>query len=306
MNELLLHRIKSILMKVIRLRVQFVFLLSFLCCFNQVNGQLIKVALTKSSPNYINWIKQGDSSIILIDLDNLNPAEAIQRLHKCAGLVLTGGGDINPSLYNNDDKDKVCRDIDKNRDKLEKTMVNEALAMKMPILGICRGEQMLNVVLGGTLITDIPSYIKSKSQVNNLSTNKVNAGIETINAVDDHEKKKTRIVIHQSDDYLRCYHSIRLDKTAFLYDIIGADTGFVTSNHHQAILKLAKGLKVNAESPDSIIEGIEWKDTRGKSFMVGVQWHPERMDLSNPFSGKLLQSFLTEVRNYALIMKNVK
>jgi putative glutamine amidotransferase len=84
-----------------------------------------------------------------------------------------------------------------------------------------------------------------------------------------------------------------------LKSILGSDTGFVTSNHHQAILRLGKGLKINAQSPDGIIEGIEWKNSQGKSFMLGVQWHPERMDPSNAFSGKLLQRFLAEARIYA-------
>jgi putative glutamine amidotransferase len=293
-------------MKKIHCMVLIVFVLPFFFCSNQTNGQPVKVALTKSSPNYIDWITRGDSSIILINLDNLKLAEAIQKLHECAGLVLTGGGDIDPSLYKNEDDNKVCRDIDQNRDKLEKAMINEALAMKMPILGICRGEQMLNVVLGGTLITDIPSYIRSKGQVNNLPPGKVNTGMETAVPLDPAVITKPGDVVHQCDDYLQCYHSVRLDASSYLHIIIGVDTGVVTSNHHQAVLKLGKGLKQDAQAADSIIEGIEWKDPGEKSFMVGVQWHPERMDFSNPFSGKLLQKFLAETKKYALISPILK
>jgi putative glutamine amidotransferase len=255
----------------------FCFLIPFLFSFTPVKENPIKVALTKASPNYINWIKKGDSSIIMVDLNNLKPMEAIQKLHDCAGLVLTGGGDIDPSLYQNADNEKECKDIDRNRDILEKAMIDEALILKIPILGICRGEQMLNVFSGGSLITDIPSYMKLKNQV-----------------------------IHQCEDYLHCYHTVRLDSKSLLRSIIGFDTGFVTSNHHQAIQRLGNGLKKNAESPDGIIEGIEWNDAKGKSFMVGVQWHPERMDISNAFSGKLLQGFLAEAQKYASKMKNVK
>jgi putative glutamine amidotransferase len=293
-------------MKLTSYRALIVFLLSFLFSYTQINGQPFKVALTRSSPNYISWLTQGDSSIILIDLNNLNPAEAIQKLHECAALVLTGGGDIDPSLYNNDDKNKVCQDIDKNRDILEKAVIIEALALKMPILGICRGEQMLNVALGGTLITDIPSYLKSKSQVSNPSANGANTSMETAVTVDLEGKKEPGVVIHQCDDYVHCYHSIRLDPASYLHDIIGSETGVVTSNHHQAVLTLGNGMKINAQSSDGIIEGIEWKDAREKSFMVGVQWHPERMDLSNPFSGKLLQKFIEETKKYALKLQNVK
>ena len=281
------------------------FLIFFLFSFTPDKDKPFKVALTKASPNYINWIIKGDSSIKIVDLNNLKQAEAIQKLHECDALVLTGGGDIDPSLYKNEDINKVCRDIDQNRDKLERAMINEALTLKMPILGICRGEQMLNVVLGGTLIPDIPSYIKSKSQINNLSPGRVNTGMETAIALQP-DKMNESAVVHQCDDYINCYHKVRLDPASFLHSIIGSDTGSVTSNHHQAVLTLGEGLKKNAQSADSIIEGIEWKDTIEKSFMVGVQWHPERMDLSNPFSGKLLQKFLTEAKKYALKPQDVK
>jgi putative glutamine amidotransferase len=93
---------------------------------------------------------------------------------------------------------------------------------------------------------------------------------------------------------------------SLLRSIIGFDTGFVTTNHHQAIQTLGNGLKKNAQSADSIIEGIEWNDAREKSFMVGVQWHPERMDTSNAFSGKLLHRFLAEVKKYAATLQKVK
>jgi putative glutamine amidotransferase len=292
-------------MKKIHYRFLIVFFLPFLFCVDQISGQPVIVALTKSSPNYINWINHGDSSIILINLENLKLAEAVQKLHECAGLVLTGGGDIDPSLYNKEDNNQVCQDIDRNRDRLEKTMINEALAMKMPILGICRGEQMLNVVLGGTLITDIPTYLKSKSQVTTLSPKGVNTGMETAVAFQP-DKMNESEVIHRSDNYINCYHKVRLAPGSFLLSIIGSDTGTVTSNHHQAVLTLGAGLRINAQAPDSIIEGIEWKNAAERSFMIGVQWHPERMDLSNPFSGKLLQKFLAEAKKFALTIQNEK
>ena len=279
------------------------FLFPFIFSFTPDKEKPLKIALTKASPNYINWIAKGDPSIIIVDLDNLKPADAIQKLHECAALVLTGGGDIDPSLYKNAGKNEDCKDIDVNRDKLEKAMIDEALTLKMPILGICRGEQMLNVTLGGSLITDIPSFKKFKKKL----TNGGNTILEQAIAVDlDNGKKEPAEVIHQCDDYLHCYHAVRLESTSLLRSIIGFDTGFVTTNHHQAILTLGNGLKENAQSADGITEGIEWKDTRGKSFMLGVQWHPERMDISNAFSGKLLQRFLAEAKKYASKLKNMK
>lgn len=279
------------------------FLFPFIFSFTPDKEKPLKIALTKASPNYINWIAKGDPSIIIVDLDNLKPADAIQKLHECAALVLTGGGDIDPSLYKNAGKNEDCKDIDVNRDKLEKAMIDEALTLKMPILGICRGEQMLNVTLGGSLITDIPSFKKFKKKL----TNGGNTILEQAIAIDlDNGKKEPAEVIHQCDDYLHCYHAVRLESTSLLRSIIGFDTGFVTTNHHQAILMLGNGLKKNAQAADSITEGIEWNDTRGKSFMLGVQWHPERMDISNAFSGKLLQRFLAEAKKYASKLKNMK
>lgn len=283
------------------------FLIPFLFSFTPDKEKPLKIALTKASPNYINWIIKGDSSIIVVDLNNMNPADAIQKLHDCAALVLTGGGDVDPSLYKNAGNKEDFKDIDGNRDKLEKAMIGEALTLNMPILGICRGEQMLNVVLGGTLITDIPSFKKLKSQEKNSLPNGGNTGMEKAIEVDlGIGTKEPTEVIHQCDDYLHCYHTVKLESTSMLRSIIGSDTGSVTTNHHQAILTLGDGLKKNAQSADSITEGIEWNDTRGKSFMLGVQWHPERMDISSAFSGKLLQRFLAEAKKYASTLQKVK
>jgi len=281
------------------------FLIPFIS-FTQVKEN-IRVALTKASPNYIEWIKKGDSSIVVIDLSNLKQSEALKRLNDCSALVITGGGDIDPALYGDDVSRAICKDIDQNRDNLERAMLTEALALKMPVLGICRGEQMINVAFGGSLIPDIPIYMRAKSQIKSSSVGNVSTGMETIVEVDlgDGKNEKSK-VIHQCEDYLNCFHQVRLVSNSILRSITGVDTSTVTTNHHQAILKLGKGLKMNAQSADSLIEGIEWKDPEGKSFLIGVQWHPERMDLSNSFSGRLLQRFLAETRKYVVIPQNVK
>ncbi len=263
------------------------------------NEKPVKIALSKSSPNYVNWINKGDSSIIVIDLNNMKPEEARRKLHECSGLILTGGGDIDPSLYKEEGNRGNCTDIDGNRDLLEKTMIDEALALRMPILGICRGEQMLNVYSGGSLITDIPSFMKLKYQENNPSPVSLMRAEKTVLADQETVKKDMTEVTHQCVDYLHCFHPVRLESSSMLRSIIGVDTGTVTSNHHQSILKVGKDLKLNAQSADGIIEGIEWKDPNGKSFMIGVQWHPERMDTANAFSGKILQRFLAEAKKFA-------
>ena len=270
-------------MKTTHCWILFLFLIPIILSFTPVQDKPVKIALSKSSPNYVNWIVKGDPTAVIIDLSVFKPDEAMKELQECSALLLTGGGDIDPSMYKDTRERKVCTDIDTKRDKLEKTAICEALSLKMPILGICRGEQMLNVVLGGTLIPDIPSYMRIK------------------------EKEKPVVAInHQCEDYLHCFHKVTVDPASFLHAITGSDTGSVTSNHHQAIANVGKGLIISAKSPDGINEAIEWKEPKGKSFLIGVQWHPERMDLSSNLSGKLLEKFLAEAKRYSIKNQKVK
>jgi putative glutamine amidotransferase len=275
--------------------------------FAQAGEKPLKVALSKASPNYISWIGKGDPSIVVIDLSKMKPDEALLAMQGCSGLILTGGGDIDPSLYQDQGNREMCTDIDANRDLLEKAVTEKAMVMKMPILGICRGEQMLNVLAGGTLITDIPRYKITKEQKKNSSIDGTSTGmVAAVSTNLTPGKRDTSDVTHQCDDYLHCGHTVWLESSSLLRSITGADTGFVTTNHHQAVLAIGKGLKKNAVSGDGIIEGVEWKDPSGKSFLLGIQWHPERMDVSNAYSGKLLQRFVAEVKKYASTLQNGK
>jgi putative glutamine amidotransferase len=274
--------------------------------FSPGNEKPLKIALSKGAPNYSDWLHRGDSSIVIVDLGGLTPPEAIKKLQECAGLVLTGGGDINPSEYNNASEKEFCTDIDLNRDRLEKALIAEALKLKMPVLGICRGEQMLNVYSRGYLISDIPNYKKRKAEEANSSAKEINTGAEQPVPLDFGIRRDPSEVIHRCEDYLHCYHTVRLDSTSLLRRMLGSDTGFVTTNHHQSVLKPGMDMKANAQTADGIIEGIEWKNPEGKSFMIGVQWHPERMDTANAFSGKLLQRFVSETRSYALTPGKLK
>jgi putative glutamine amidotransferase len=142
----------------------------------------------------------------------------------------------------------------------------------MPGVGICRGHQILNVYLGGSLIVDIPQDIGTR-------------------------------VTHQCEDYLRCFHRVNVAGGRRLAGISGCDTATVTTNHHQAVDRLAPSLMANATSGDHLIEGIEWKEPAGKSFLMGVQWHPERMEPANPLSGPLVREFLLQSARYSVINK---
>ena len=230
----------------------------------------IRIALSKGSPdtsyaNYYNWVKNLDSSAVCIDLYAIPIDSALELFKTCSGLIVTGGTDISPAYYNKAFDTVRCWPIDNHRDQLEIRLIDSAISWVKPILGICRGHQMLNVALGGSLIVDIP-------------------------------EDKGTAVLHQCEDYLTCFHPVRLDQRSMLYSITQLREGMTNTNHHQAVNDLAPVFKASAYSSDGLIEALEWQDTLKKPFLIGVQWHPERMDLDNPLSGKLGRCFLEECR----------
>jgi putative glutamine amidotransferase len=223
------------------------------------------ICISKASPRYINWLKRADSTVTVVDLYQVPVDSALRILKASDGLLLSGGEDVYPGRYNAEYDTSRCTEMNLHRDSLEFALIHEALKLKMPLFGICRGEQILNVALGGSLIVDIPVDTKSS-------------------------------VSHQCSDYVHCFHMVSVQKGSQLFHITSCDSALVATNHHQAARKLAPGLFCNAWSKDGLMEGIEWKDPSGKSFLIGVQWHPERMEASNPLSGKLAGEFVSQVK----------
>jgi len=248
--------------------VGFVFLLGFIGCSTEKDKAPVKIAISKGSPkssyaNYYNWIEVLDSTVVSLDMYDMPIDSAIEIFRGCSGLLLTGGTDINPDHYDKAYDTVRCWPIDGHRDLLEKTLIDSALAWGMPVLGICRGHQMLNVALGGSLIVDIPTDFDT-------------------------------LVRHQCEDYLSCFHAVHVDTTSLLYEISGVTTGEVNTNHHQAADDMPSQLKAVAFSADGLVESLAWAEPEGNSFLLGVQWHPERMNLENPMSGKIGKRFLKE------------
>jgi putative glutamine amidotransferase len=239
----------------------------------------IWIAVSKVSPNYLKWLNNGDSTLFVVNLYDLKIDSALLKLENCSGLLLTGGEDVHPQFYGHPEEVKNCTEINIHRDSLEIALIKKALSWGIPILGICRGEQMVNVVLGGTLISDIPTYFQKHNEVR---------------------------VIHQCDDYLTCYHSVTVVPNTLLRSILKSDSGYVTSNHHQVIENLGRGLRRNVTSGDNLTEGIEWENPDNKSFLLGVQWHPERMDIKSDYSGRLLVEFLHQIVKYNESTKRLK
>ena len=185
----------------------------------------------------------------------------------CDGILFSGGEDVHPALYGKPEfvQEYGLKEIIPARDQFEYEVIEKALENKKPVLGICRGLQLINVYLGGTLLPDIP----------------------TISGSTVHGKISGQDQIHD----------IRVENFSMLHDISGLEKGQVNSAHHQGVDRPAGNLKVTAFSEPSFVEAMEWKNPPDKSWLLMVQWHPERMhDLSSPFSGNVKQAFLKAVR----------
>jgi putative glutamine amidotransferase len=235
-------------------------LITVLSACKPMDNKPLRIALSSANENYIKWVNRADSTAEVIDFKGMNIDSALRLLSTCDAIVFTGGEDVVPTYYGKGQDSSRC-ESNPARDSLEFALIAESWRLKLPVFGVCRGQQILNVSLGGTLIVDIPA---------------------------DHPGN----VVHQMEDYLHCYHHVNIVNDSKLNSFALADTGMVTSNHHQAIEKLAPGLRITAWSNDSIPEAIEWAEPDAKPFFIAVQWHPERMDVQNPLSMPLMDSFL--------------
>lgn len=175
----------------------------------------------------------------------------------CDGFLFTGGQDIDPSLYR-EKKQAVCGEQSFRRDEMECFLMKEAIAKKKPILAICRGAQLLNVLFGGTLYQDLTN---------------------------DHP---TAVNHQMVVPYAREQHKVSLIEGGMLHRIWQRSRLGVNSYHHQAIKDLGEGLEVTAVSTDGVIEGISLKEA---AFVNGVQWHPEFFNASTPENQALMAAF---------------
>jgi putative glutamine amidotransferase len=161
------------------------------------------------------------------------------------GFLFTGGEDVAPAFYG-EARDERCQEPDRERDLFEIHLARAALSRRTPVLGICRGLQLLNVAAGGTLYQDI--QCRPDTQAYHAAT---------------------------TADRRKLIHAVRILPGTRLHSIMGVAESRVTSTHHQFVKDLAPGFRVAAESrEDGIVEGIEQPD---HPFLVAVQWHPERM-----------------------------
>ncbi|MCD7810172.1 MAG: gamma-glutamyl-gamma-aminobutyrate hydrolase family protein [Erysipelotrichaceae bacterium] len=208
-------------------------------------------------PGYTDGIQEaGGIPIVLTFTDKID--ELRRLVDTCDGFLFTGGHDINPELYHENKLD-VCGEISKERDDLESLLFSIAYQQDKPILGICRGIQMINVLLGGTLYQD-------------LNTQHI-----------------SNVTHRQGRPYDEAIHDVHIYKDTPLYELLHQETIGVNSLHHQAIKDLSSQLKPMAVSPDGLIEAVY---DPSKTFLWAIQWHPEYLHLVDEKSRQIFKAFV--------------
>ncbi|MEG0592708.1 MAG: gamma-glutamyl-gamma-aminobutyrate hydrolase family protein [Coprobacillus sp.] len=203
--------------------------------------------------DYISVVEKANAVPIVLPVGKEN---IDQKLELIDGLIVIGGVDIHPQMYHEEDLGYV-HDFSVLRDEYEKELITKCIEKHIPILGICRGMQMINVVLGGTLYQDNELYTHHLPQTLPRDTPS---------------------------------HIVNIETDSFLYAIYG-EQAHVNSFHHQSVKQLGKDLKVSAVSNDGVIEAFEHISLP----IYAVQWHPEAMHLDD-MSIKIFQQFIGEIK----------
>ena len=188
----------------------------------------------------------------------------VSQLQGASGLVLPGGGDIDPAWFGCDLHPRTSR-ISHRRDRFELNLIRAALDRDLPILGICHGMQLLNVYFGGTLdqhLADDPTYVNH-------------------DAGQPSPKPVHRLEVHPRSELARVFGAVDLG---------------VNSHHHQGVARLADGLDPVAHAEDGVLEAFV---APGYSWVVGVQWHPESMTATDELQARLFRAFVAEAAAYS-------
>src|SRR5690625_2067967 len=208
--------------------------------------------------------RHGLASYLLTQAHDRSSIEAI--LDRCNGLVLSGGEDIEPERYGEERREGLGM-TNPARDEMELEALTLALERELPILGICRGCQLINVYLGGTLYQDLT--LEKPSPVRHL----------------------------QEEPWEVRTHRVSVEPDSRLAEIVVSDNLVINSFHHQGVKELATGLRDVAHAADGTIEAIEWDDD-SKPWLLGVQWHPERHEATAPVTDsdrRIFEAFGREV-----------
>ena len=206
---------------------------------------------TVAQSKYMESLARAGARMRWVELSD--PEQAVQDALTCDGLLLPGGGDMDPKFYGQA-RIPACGEPNLLRDAAEPLLLRAFLAADKPVLGICRGIQVMNAVLGGDLYQDIKPF-------EHLPHN-------------GHWAK---------------VHTVTVRRGTLLSRILGQDTVLVNSQHHQAVDRVAPGFTLAALSEDGIVEAIEKPDAR---FCLGVQWHPEWLSDADPAMQGLFDAFV--------------
>lgn len=213
-------------------------------------------------PGYLDGIQFAGGTPIILP-QRAEKEEVEQLVNVCDGFLFTGGHDVDPSLYRQQ-KSKNCGAFNRERDQLERQFFELAYALDKPMLGICRGIQLINVLLGGTLYQDLTSEYESAL----------------------HHVMKA--------PYNREQHQLIIEKDSPLYELLRTERLGVNSYHHQAVKDLAEDLSVMARATDGLVEAVY---SRSKRFVWAVQWHPEFFYESDRASQSLFRAFVDACGN---------
>lgn len=208
-------------------------------------------------PGYMDGVKAAGAIPVILPLGS-ETEDVLAVFEKCDGLLMTGGHDVSPSLYQ-EPRRAACGISCEDRDRIERALYERALAREKPVLGIRRGIQLINVLQGGTLYQDLPT--------------EHNSGIEH----------------HMKPPYTAVSHYVNIKRDSPLYDLIRTERLGVNSYHHQAIKRLGEELEIMAVSEDGLAEAI--RHTRQR-FVWAVQWHPEFDFPVNPASRAIFETFV--------------
>ena len=212
---------------------------------------------------YLSAVQQAGGVPVVLP-PQLSAASLARIARGLDGVLLTGGGDIDPAVFGEAPHPTVY-EVAPSRDTLETAVVGIALERRLPILAICRGIQLLNVALGGTLFQDVGT----------------DPGTELRHGQQEPRDQPT--------------HKVRVAAGSLLAEPLGADELEVNSMHHQSVKAPGKGLTAVAWAPDEIIEGIELDDR--SRFVVGVQWHPEELVRHSEAARRLFAALVRSARS---------
>lgn len=224
----------------------------------------VKTGTLSMNPLYPTAIRRFGGLPVILPLE-LSAEEYESLSHSLDGILFTGGPDVHPFRFGEEMR-TGCGEVSVLRDQAELSLFHCMYSQRKPILGICRGVQLINIALGGTIYQDIASQFH---------------GDDTI-------------AHHQPFPYTQACHRAELKPGTKLFSLAGSSVIEVNSMHHQAVKEPASALTVNALARGGLIEGLEMDDY---PFLIGVQWHPEYLTGTCEHAEHLFRSFVDACRN---------